>query len=482
MGRARKGTLMDKEDQLIELPDGILSIMISFVPLKEAIRTSVLSKRWRYIWTCHSKLCFDSINILGMRVDYNSVSNYQSLLDRQIRRGMFIERVNHFMQHRCKGPKIDYFSLHCHLGKESASYIDQWIRDAAIKEVEYIDLDLSEWCTFRMDQCSFTAYEQYEFSCWTLSTSIKCTIKNLKLASCILNPIPSPNKLISLKTVELKDVNVNDQQLSTFLSICPQLEVLSLVVCNDLVNLKLDVSCHNLKVLSIRDCSRMETIDIYAENLVVFEYTGEVVSFSFKYAPMLAEGYLSFTGEHRLDGLTYALTKFANSVPSLQTLNLLSILAMKVLKLPEIIHTSPNLKCLVLSIFPFDDEDKLYWLSYIFEAFPLLQKLQLNLFSPNFIRKQKGIERLLPDCPHKHLTEVEINGFYGNEHEIELLTYLLKNVVELKVLVVTSHQKVHRGVNKWVQEEGSSRYKLRLESVREWLLSVVPKTIHLKVH
>lgn len=77
---------------------------------------------------------------------------------------------------------------------------------------------------------------------------------------------------------------------------------------------------------------------------------------------------------------------------------------------------------------------------------------------------------------------MEINGFYGNEHEIELLTYLLKNVVELKVLVVTSHQKVHRGVNKWVQEEGSSRYKLRLESVREWLLSVVPKTIHLKVH
>lgn len=265
-----------------------------------------------------------------MRVDYNSVSNYQSLLDRKIRRGMFIERVNHFMQHRSKGPKIDYFSLHCHLGKESASYIDQWIRDAAIKEVEYVDLDLSEWCTFRMDQCSFTAYEQYEFSCWTLSTSGKCTIKNLKLASCSLNPIPSPTKLISLKTVELKDVNVNDQKLSTFLSICPQLEVLSLVVCNDLVNLKLDVSCHNLKVLSIRDCSRLETIDIYAENLLVFEYTGEVVSFSFKYAPRLAEGYLSFTGEHRLDGLTYALTKFANSVPSLQTLNLLSILAMKV--------------------------------------------------------------------------------------------------------------------------------------------------------
>lgn len=49
------------------------------------------------------------------------------------------------------------------------------------------------------------------------------------------------------------------------------------------------------------------------------------------------------------------------------------------LKLPEIVHTSPNLKCLVLSIFPFDDEDKLYWLSYIFEAFPLLQKLQLNV-------------------------------------------------------------------------------------------------------
>ncbi|GKV27061.1 hypothetical protein SLEP1_g36269 [Rubroshorea leprosula] len=41
------------------LPDEVLSNIVSFLPLKDAVRTSVLSKRWRYIYTSSSNLVFD---------------------------------------------------------------------------------------------------------------------------------------------------------------------------------------------------------------------------------------------------------------------------------------------------------------------------------------------------------------------------------------------------------------------------------------
>ncbi|THG08653.1 hypothetical protein TEA_015523 [Camellia sinensis var. sinensis] len=87
------------------------------------------------------------------------------------------------------------------------------------------------------------------------------------------------------------------------------------------------------------------------------------------------------------------------------------------------------------------------------------------LFCPSFIKQPKEIERVLPVCPHKHLTELEVNGFYGNQHEVLLLKYLIDNLVELKVLAVSPSQKVYRGFNNWVYEEAMSWYKFRTESI-----------------
>ncbi|GFZ09133.1 hypothetical protein Acr_20g0009410 [Actinidia rufa] len=169
--------------------------------------------------------------------------------------------------------------------------------------------------------------------------------------------------------------------------------------------------------------------------------------------------------------------KFAGPNLPLKDLNML--------KLPETVPTFTNIKQLVLTIFPFDDEDKLCWISYVLKAFPLLQKLQLNLFCPSFIKQPKEIERVLPECPHSHVGELEINGFYGNQHEEELLKYLLDNLVELKVLAVSpcsqSCQKVYRGFNNWVYEEANAWYKFRMERVCGWLHAVVPPTVHLRI-
>ncbi|KAA8528152.1 hypothetical protein F0562_035597 [Nyssa sinensis] len=437
MGRQQKAAKLRREkDKLIELPDGILSTIISMLTLKETVRTSILSKSWRFIWTCHPDLQFDSVSVLGSKIYSNSMSNCQLELDRQIQRCKFIEQVDHFMHQRCKGTKIDSLTIHFHLGKDSASHIDWWISCAVTKEVENIDLDLSEWCSFKVDHTCSTSFEQYEFPCWLLAVpGKKCTVKRLRLASCNLCTPPNLNYLTSLITVELKDVNISDQQLENLLSSCLFLEELCLQRCKDFVNLKFVGPSLRLRLLSIQNCFRLKKIEIYAKNLVTFEYTGHLITFCFKVAPRLAEAFMNFTGKSRLDGVTYSLTRFASDLPQLETLNLLSVLAMKILKLPEDVPTFTNIKQLVLTVYPFDDEDKLYWISYILKAFPLLHKLQLNLFCPSFIKQQKEIERILPECPHRHLTELEVNGFYGNQHEVDLMKYLLDNLVELEVLV-----------------------------------------------
>ncbi|KAF5801687.1 putative F-box domain, leucine-rich repeat domain superfamily, F-box-like domain superfamily [Helianthus annuus] len=64
---------MDAEgDRLSVLPDDLILQILSFVGLKDAIGTSVLSSRWRYLWTSIPHLSFSSqdsiccLNLLPM--------------------------------------------------------------------------------------------------------------------------------------------------------------------------------------------------------------------------------------------------------------------------------------------------------------------------------------------------------------------------------------------------------------------------------
>ncbi|KAL3519241.1 hypothetical protein ACH5RR_017390 [Cinchona calisaya] len=477
--RQKAGRTSATKDYLIELPDGILSEIISRLTLKEAVRTSILSKSWRSIWTCHSHLLFDSVNILGNRIYSKSISCCQSESDRQLQRHHFVEKVDHLMHQRQRGLKIDSLAIRFHLGQEFAPHISEWIQCAFGKGVENIDVDLSEWSSFKIDSVPVDELERYIVPCSLLAASNKrCTLKHLQLAFCSLFSVPSSGSLASLISIKLQDVNINDQQLENFLLICSSLEKMSLHACNNLVKLKFSYPKVRLKILSIRNCFRLESIELGAHNLTTFEYTGELTTFSFKHAPRLAEVYLSFTGQNRQDGVNSALTRFAHDIPHLQTLNLVSVLAMKTLKLPNKVVNFTNVQAFILTVFPFHDEDKFDWIIYILKAFPLLCSFQLNLFSPSYIRKSNILPRHLPECPHMHLTKLEINGFCGSPHEIELLKYLLDNLIELGELVINPCQKVFNGFNSWDFEEASNSHNFRQEVI-EWFHKFVPPTIQL---
>lgn len=47
----KKQKVMEDKDIISKLPDELIHKVLSFVDAKEALQTSVLSKRWKLVWT-----------------------------------------------------------------------------------------------------------------------------------------------------------------------------------------------------------------------------------------------------------------------------------------------------------------------------------------------------------------------------------------------------------------------------------------------
>ncbi|MCL7050309.1 hypothetical protein MKW94_000482, partial [Papaver nudicaule] len=56
-----KQNIVENLDRISDLPDNIIHHILSFLLIKDVIRTSFLSKRWRYIWTSVPTLEFDGL-------------------------------------------------------------------------------------------------------------------------------------------------------------------------------------------------------------------------------------------------------------------------------------------------------------------------------------------------------------------------------------------------------------------------------------
>ncbi|KAH9708023.1 F-box/FBD/LRR-repeat protein [Citrus sinensis] len=69
--RIRRGRVLKKvpEDRISALPDSVLSNILTFLPLEDAVATSSLSQRWRHAWTSVRNLCFDDGGPMGAAAD-----------------------------------------------------------------------------------------------------------------------------------------------------------------------------------------------------------------------------------------------------------------------------------------------------------------------------------------------------------------------------------------------------------------------------
>ncbi|KAG2290000.1 hypothetical protein Bca52824_049604 [Brassica carinata] len=183
----------DGVDSISSLPDVILHTILSSLPTEIAIKTSILSKRWRHVWS-HTPC--DIIN---------------KILDRY------------------KARKVMSFKLSASL-QYDIPYVDRWIEFAMSRNVENMSLEFG----YSGDH-KYHVPDSFYISNSFKQLSVKYSSIDLKLPS-------FPVSWTSLKILYLKSCKVSEECMDKILSGCPILESLTLHFCDKLLVLDLSKS------------------------------------------------------------------------------------------------------------------------------------------------------------------------------------------------------------------------------------------------
>ncbi|CAH2058641.1 unnamed protein product [Thlaspi arvense] len=205
-------------DSISSLPDDILHIILSSIPTKFAIRTSVWSKRWRHVWSDTPSLSFESCE------DTTSAYSVDETLAR-------------YTAH-----KMMSFHLYTSVILDDVPYINRWIELAMSRNVERMSLEI------HVDNYGFPDLFY-----------INSSVKQLTLNYSDLSDMMIPRCFVSwtsLKKLSLRCCTISDEFFAKILSGCPILE-----------GLKLNF-CHTLMVIDLSKLLRLRTLEIYESNLV----------------------------------------------------------------------------------------------------------------------------------------------------------------------------------------------------------------------
>ncbi|CAH2058648.1 unnamed protein product [Thlaspi arvense] len=202
-------------DSISSLPDEILHIILSSLPTKFAIRTSILSKRWRHVWPDTPSLSFDWRTCIHKP----KADSINKTLDRYTARKMISFRL-------------------CASMKDYMPHIDRWIEFAMSRDVENMSLNL--------DNGGDDKYHVPDF--FYTNNSVKQLSVDLGYYGL---RIPSSSvSWTSLKKLSLRNCKLSRECIDKILSGCPILESLKLYFCNE------------LRVLDVRKSQSLRTLEI----------------------------------------------------------------------------------------------------------------------------------------------------------------------------------------------------------------------------
>ncbi|GMQ07531.1 hypothetical protein CsSME_00051684 [Camellia sinensis var. sinensis] len=349
------------------MPDDILSFILSFLSIRDSVKARILSRRWRYICPFMLNLDFDLHTVLGInyKARYSSGDSDISWEDKS----KFVTGVDQFLE-LYNGQKLLSLRIcFCH-GNEYSGYVDRWIRFAIIMRTEKLDLEF-----FASPESQ--SNKLYDFPCQLFPQGDSSQLKYLCLKSCSLRPTPNlVSRLVSLKSLDLEHVPLNQSCANSILSSCLNLEWLRLK--NSILPETLCIhgpSLH-LKILIVHECYGVEKFEISSIGLTTFEYIGKVKNFSFLDVPRLEKVHIKFMVAYER-GTQYMFNGIANDLPRLQTLSLV-LTTDEVLPIPVRITRFNSLKQLELFVMVSSDFNLLS-LTLLLNASPLLQKLHLSV-------------------------------------------------------------------------------------------------------
>ncbi|XP_056159994.1 putative F-box/LRR-repeat protein At3g18150 isoform X1 [Syzygium oleosum] len=227
-------------DLITAMPDAVIHHIFSFLPLRDVVKTSVLSKRWQSTWTTTTQLVLDDLRPRHRDPYY---PDFPSLVDSVLS--------------RCTSPAVKRF--HITIFKCDEAYrpkLDLWLRFAEERRVEDLCLCLHQ----------LRVYYKLPRFLYCLSRLVR-----LEVRGCCFS-LGTDVRWPCLKVLSIRNAEMSDDILEGIVRGSPVLESLALHDCGGVKNIVIDST--SVKELILADGGFSDSDQIWAPHLRSLRVSG----------------------------------------------------------------------------------------------------------------------------------------------------------------------------------------------------------------
>ncbi|XP_078149016.1 putative F-box/FBD/LRR-repeat protein At1g78760 isoform X2 [Carex rostrata] len=434
------------EDRISNLPNEILESIVCLMPLKDAIRTSTLSKRWIHLWQFN----LVSSTSLQFGEDFScnqSPKQFVATLDRYLQ----LHGNRNLDKFGILFPPFENFFPNGGVSicprerariNRGVKWMENWVSTVLAKGVKELDIDLSQrvlnsYREIYMDDRIPFVITNSVFNCNSLT--------HLSLSRCNFSEPLELTNLAGLDSLSLDHVNLTDEMLTNILEKCVSLESISLKRCEFLEEVKFVGDKLKLQKLLMVDCRGVYDMEISAPKLESFLYHGSIsFSHAFGNVSKVTDAYFCSVGlEDNDEELFGVLSEFSH----VKVLTICSFSFIHVIldeeynedDFPMELRNLLELQLVMDSI----SEVHLHCMFTFFHLCPspFLEKLFIQFLDQQYdISDLVTVEKNTPDIVFQKLKWIKITNFDGSPLELKLVKFLLEKATVLESIFLVMNQ------------------------------------------
>ncbi|KAJ0101128.1 hypothetical protein Patl1_04472 [Pistacia atlantica] len=480
--RRTKQHKSDTIDYMNYIPEAILFHILSFLPHRELIVMSLLSKRWKGIVASF-------FSVIPQNLNFNEVEMTRSILRKDIQllqlplTGNFASTRNYLQSlyqliHAAREKSIQFvdqsFLLHsgCTINNLLLSFqfeaheeygytrkINSWVNFAFENEIRELFLDFSAGQFYEASDLT----ELYELPHGSFAPKV---LETLILKFCNFRS-SSFQVFESLQRLSLVQVEIFDSSLAELASKSPLLQDVNLENCVIPENFLVSDEDITIKKLSVVNCEThvwpTYSIDLSTPCLLMLTILGSyLMTTHIQNATQLLDVFVGISEVHADHVQGEALGSLMTGSMHCQSLTLttwsIQVLPTRNNSLERLPNAFNNLKHLCLAVGLAKQEFP--GISCLLRSSPNLETLTLHMHEPEIVDWEEFQEDVLDifdfeeqtywetqnwifNCLHNSLKEVVIHGFLGSINEMRLLQFLLEKARVLERISIISNLAKH---------------------------------------
>ncbi|XP_062024543.1 F-box/FBD/LRR-repeat protein At1g13570-like [Rosa rugosa] len=395
-------------DRISSLPNDVTEKILSCLPLRDAVRTSVLSSKWRYKSAMLQDLEFDECSWRTSQYREYDDDDYQI-------HKTFVNMIDHVLLLHLV--PIRKFKLACTADEVATRDIDRWMTHLSRNSIKELIIKL--WLDHQYN-IPFSV-----FSCQGLV--------HLELLDCLLKPPSTFKGFKSLKSLRLLHVDMAQDVFENLIRCSPLLERLTLLSCDGVTSLKIDApNLQYLHVLGEFDVVNLDSASSITEAEIWMGIGNDEIGVPASWIPACSSSNLLMIFDH--------LPHIRRLKINRRFLEYLSLGA-----LPEkLTNPCQHLKALSVDIC-FDDPDAIPTALCILRSSPALQELEIEVDPTEKLPRIHSIVEEVNspcvndnyNCTFSQLRLVKITEISGVKAELDFIRFLLLSSPVLERMTVT---------------------------------------------